>query len=89
MLLIILALQTNLKNKGQFTWVCFVALTWIQNFQHTFYNRTTIFFSWQFYIPIGNIIFNKILHLLSKKIEKPKQLQKSYHNIFLSVVSAT
>ena len=45
------------------------------------------FWTWQFYIPTGNIIFNEIFHLLSQKMKKQKQIQK-YIITFLSVVSA-
>ena len=71
--------------------LCFIVM---QNIQIFYEGRVNVFchllaapyllednklsFSWQYYIATGNIIFNQILHLVSKKIKsKSKENMKT------------
>ena len=80
---ITLFLQTLLRQNA-FSWACYVAVTWIQNFWHTPYFNwgQQIVFSWQYYIAMGSIIFNEILHLLRKNTPLLPKKEKKMKYLF-------
>ena len=79
-------LANTLKEQMQFTWVCFVALTWIQSFKHTLLledNKLSFLgmFILQVLVLYCNWLFYIQWYLLSKKIKIKNK--KRFEIIFL------